>query len=76
MKKQIHWVFLLIDGIISMYFFNGWGIFFGYLGLLLFSVWNIYAYTNVKNMISLPMMAENVKINGKSSVRFFCSYTH
>ncbi len=71
MKKQIHWVFLLIGGIISMYFFNGWGIFFGYLGLLLFSVWNIYAYTNVKNMISLPMMAENVKINGKSSARLF-----
>lgn len=69
MKKQIHLVFLLIGCIISVCFFDGWGNFFGYLGFLLFSVWNIYAYTNVKNMISLPMMAENVKIDGNSSAR-------
>lgn len=71
MKKTIHLAFLLIGVIISVCFFNGWGNFFGYLGLLLFSVWNIYAYTNLKNMISLPMMAENVKINGSSSARLF-----
>jgi hypothetical protein len=35
MKKQIQWVFLLIDGIISMYFFNGWGIFFWILGAII-----------------------------------------
>lgn len=71
MKKYIHWLVLLIGGFISVFLFSSWENFFGYLGFLFYFVWNIYAFINGKNMISLPKMIENVKFNGSHDARVF-----
>lgn len=67
----MHWPLILVGVFIAAYFFNGWGNFLGYLGFLFFFAWNIYAFTNGKNMISLPKTIESVKSNGNHDARLF-----
>lgn len=62
---------LVIGGLISILFFYDWGDFLGFIGFLSFFGWNIFAYTNRKNMISLPMMLESVKFNENPGARVF-----
>lgn len=63
---------VLVVGIfISIIFFYNWVDFLGFIGFLSFFGWNIFAYTNRKNMISLPMMLESVKFNENPGARIF-----
>lgn len=70
-KKNIHIIVIFFGIFISVYFFKGWENFIGYLGFLFLLAWNIYAFLNGKNMISIPKMTENVRTNGSHEARYF-----
>ena len=72
MKRHLHLLLIFIGLLISgLFFHGGWWEVPGFLFLLAFCIWNVFAFTNERNMIAPPKMTSNVTVQGDIGARQF-----
>lgn len=72
MKRYLHVLLILVGLLIGGFFFHGgWWEVLGFLLLLSFCIWNVFAFLNDRDMVSPPKMTSDITTNGDMSARQF-----